>query len=169
MIIRRETPEDAVAITNVNDAAFGQKVEGELVARLRERGALVLSLVAIEDDRIVGHIAFSPVEVETSHSRFKAIALGPMSVLPAYQRRGIGSKLVRAGIEEIRKLGHEMVFLVGHQDYYPRFGFVPAKPKNFVCEFAVPNEAWMVLELREGVLEGRWGLVRFQPEFREAG
>jgi len=91
-----------------------------------------------------------------------------MAVLPAYQRKGIGGQLARAGLEECRRLGHEIILLVGHPDYYPRFGFVPARSKGIECEFEVPEEAWMILELREGALAGRQGTVRFQPEFKEA-
>jgi putative acetyltransferase len=124
--------------------------------------------VAVQSDEIVGHIAFSPVKVESEHSKFDAIALAPMAVLPACQRKGIGSQLVRAGLEECRHLGNEIVVVLGHPNYYPRFGFAPAKPEGIYCEFQVPDEAWMILELKEGALAGRRGTVRFQPEFSEA-
>ena len=168
LIIRQETPEDAAAIRHVNEEAFGQKEEAEIVEKLRRRGVLTISLVAVQDIKIVGHIAFTPVKVESEHSSFGAIALAPMAVLPAYQRKGIGPQLVRAGLEECRHLGHEIVVVLGHPDYYPRFGFIPAKPKGIDCEFQVPDEAWMILELEEGALAGRRGTVRFQPEFSEA-
>ena len=165
MVIRPETPEDAAAIHNVNGEAFGQKEEGELIDKLRNRGVLSLSLVAVEDKEIVGHIAFSPVVIESETSSFEGISLAPMAVLPAYQRQGIGSKMVRAGLEECRRLGHEIVVVLGHPAYYPRFGFVLAGPEGIGCEFEVPDEAWMILELREEALAGRRGTVRFQPEF----
>ena len=168
LIIRPETPEDADSIGYVNEQAFGQESESELIEKLRSRGVLTISLVALQDGETVGHIAFSPVVIESGLSSFEAIALAPMAVLPAHQRKGIGGQLVRAGLEECRRLGHEIVVLVGHLDYYPRFGFVPAKPKGIECEFEVPEEAWMILELQEGTLAGRWGTVRFQPEFKEA-
>ena len=168
LMIRQEIPEDSAAISNVNEEAFGQKEEGELIGKLRNRGVLTLSLVAVQDNGIIGHIAFSPVKVESERSSFEAIALAPMAVLPAYQRQGIGSQLVQEGLEECRRLGHEIIVVLGHPDYYPRFGFVPAKPKGIDCEFEVPDEAWMILELRQGALAGRRGTVRFQPEFREA-
>jgi len=168
LIIRPETPEDEAAIRHVNEEAFGQKEEGELIEKLRNRGVLALSLVAVEDDKIVGHIAFSPVKVESERSSFEAIALAPMAVLPAYQRKGIGSQLVLAGLKECQLLGYEVVVVLGHPDYYPRFGFAPAKPKGIDCEFKVPDEACMVLELREGALAGRSGVVKYQPEFHEA-
>jgi putative acetyltransferase len=91
-----------------------------------------------------------------------------MSVLPACQRKGIGSQLVRAGLEACRHLGHEVIVVLGHPDYYPRFGFIPAKPKDIDCEFEVPDEAWMILELKEGALAGRRGTVKFQTEFSQA-
>ncbi|MCJ7515609.1 MAG: N-acetyltransferase [Dehalococcoidia bacterium] len=167
-VIRHETPEDEAAIHHVNEEAFGQTEEADIVDRLRGRGALTISLVAIQSDEIVGHIAFSPVKVESEHSNFDAIALAPMAVLPVYQRKGIGSQLVRAGLEECGHLGYEIVVVLGHPNYYPRFGFIPAKPTGIDCEFQVPDEAWMILELKAGALAGCRGTVKFQPEFSEA-
>jgi len=166
-IIRPETPEYVNSIRYVNEQAFGQKEEAKLVEKLRNRAALTISLIAVQNSDVVGHIAFSPVVIESESSSFEAIALAPMAVLPAYQRQGIGRQLVSAGLEECRNLGHEIVVVLGHPDYYPRFGFVPAKPKGISCEFEVPDEAFMVLELREGALAGRGGIVKFQPEFKE--
>lgn len=166
--IRPERPEDVDSISNVNEQAFGQKSEAELVEKLRKRGLLTISLVALKDGEIIGHIAFSPVAIGSESSSFEAIALAPMAVLPAYQRQSIGERLVRAGLEECRRLGQEVVVLVGHPDYYTRFGFFPAKSKGIACEFEVPDEAWMILELREGALAKRRGTARFQPEFKEA-
>ena len=167
-IIRRETPEDIDSIRYVNNQAFGQTEEAELVDKLRNRAGLTISLVAAQGDEIVGHIVFSPVRIESEHSSFEAIALAPMAVLLAYQRKGIGTQLVREGLQECKCLGHEIVIVVGHSTYYPRFGFVPAKAEGIGCEFEVPDEAFMVLELREGALAGRSGTVKFQPEFRDA-
>ena len=166
--IRAETYEDIIAIRLVNNKAFGQKNEAELIDRLRNRGVLTISLVAIMNRQVVGHIAFSPVTVESESSNWEAITLAPMAVMPEYQRKGIGSQLVRAGLNECQRLDHQIVVLVGHSDYYPRFGFVPAKQKGINCEFEVPEEAWMLVELQEGALAGRRGTVRFQPEFRDA-
>jgi len=166
--IRPETPKDFDSIRYVNEQAFGQKAEAAIVDKLRNRNALTISLVATMENEVVGHIAFSPVVIESKSSSFKAIALAPMAVLPAYQRKGIGSQLVRAGLEECRRLAHETVVVLGHPDYYPRFGFVPGKQRGIDCEFKVPDEAWMLLELKEGILVGRSGTVKFQPEFQEA-
>lgn len=166
--IRRETPEDINSIRYINEMAFGQREEAELIDKLRNRDALTLSLVAVQEGQIVGHISFSPVTVESDCSSFEEISLATMAVIPEYQRSGIGLQLVRVGLEECCRLGHEIVVVLGHPDYYPRFGFVPAKPNGIDCEFEVPDEAWMVLELREGALKGRSGTVKFQPEFHEA-
>ena len=168
LTIRPETPEDVASIYYVNEQAFGRKEEAELVEKLRNRAALTISLVAVQKGEVVGHIAFSLAVIESESSNFESITLAPMAVLPAYQGKGIGSQLVRAGLEECRRLGHEIVVVLGHPDYYPRFGFVPAKPKGIDCEFEVPEEAWMVLELREGALTGKSGTVKFQSEFHEA-
>jgi len=166
-VIRPEQPEDIESIRNINKEAFGRENESKLVDKLRSRGVLTISLVAVQDGEVVGHIAFSPVVVEPETSGFMAITLGPIAVLPAHQRKGIGLQLVRAGLEECQRLGHEIVFLVGHPDYYPRFGFVPARPKGVDCEFEVPEDAWMILELRKGALAGRRGIAKFEPEFKE--
>lgn len=165
--IRPETPKDVDSIRYVNEQAFGQKAEAAIVDKLRNRNALTISLVAIKDNQVVGHIAFSPVVIESQCSSLEAVALAPMAVLPAYQRKGIGSQLVRASLEECHRLGHEIVVVLGHPDYYPRFGFVPGKQRGIDCEFEVPDEAWMILELREGALAGRSGTVKYQPEFQE--
>jgi len=166
--IRPETPKDVDSIRYVNDQAFGQIGEGAIVDKLRNRNALTISLVATRGDKVVGHIAFSPVVIESQCSSFEAVALAPMAVLPADQRKGIGSQLVRSGLEECRRLGHEVVVVLGHPDYYPRFGFVRGKQRGIDCEFEVPDEAWMVLELKEGILRGKSGTVKFQPEFQES-
>jgi len=168
LTIRREAPEDTDAIRHVNEQAFGRANEAGLVDQLRNHGVLTISLVAVRDGKIIGHIAFSPVAVESGHSSFGAITLAPIAVLPTHQRQGIGSQLVRAGLEECHQLGHEIVVVLGHPDYYPRFGFAPGKPRGIGCEFEAPDEAWMVLELREGALAGRAGIVKFQPEFHDA-
>ena len=166
--IRPETPKDFDSIRYVNEQAFGQKAEAAIVDKLRNRDALTISLVATMENEVVGHIAFSPVVIESKCTSFEAIALAPMAVLPAYQHKGIGSQLVQTGLEECRRLGHEIVVVLGHPDYYPRFGFVPSKQRGIDCEFEVPDEAWMILELKEGILGGRSGTVKFQPEFQEA-
>ena len=162
--IRDETPEDYADVYRVNAAAFGQEGEAALVERLRGACEYV-SLVAAEDDRVVGHIFFSPVTVESEGESFGAVGLAPMAVLPEFQNRGVGSQLVRRGLEECARRGHEVVFVLGHPEFYPRFGFTTAKAKGLTCEYPVPDEVFMVLELKPGALRGRTGLVRYRPEF----
>ncbi len=163
--IRHEMPEDIPAIRRVNEQAFDRAEEANLVEALRRRGVIALSLVAVKDAEIVGHILFSPVTIESGESTFDALALGPMAVLPSHQGHGIGSQLVRAGLEECRRLGHDLVIVLGHPDFYPRFGFVPASRYGIRWERDVPDEVFMVAELREGALTERGGTVRYQPEF----
>jgi putative acetyltransferase len=167
-VIRPETHEDKAAIRHVNEAAFGGVVEADTVEKLRSRQAFTLSLVAICDDKVVGHILFSPITIESESRSFAAVGLGPMAILPSYQKTGIGSQLVRTGLEECKRLGHEIVIVLGHPDYYPRFGFVPASMYGIKWEHDAPDEAFMILELRRGSLEGRHGTVRYQPEFEGA-
>ncbi len=167
MIVRLETPQDIASVHHVNQEAFGQNQEAGIVDRLREQGVLTISLVAVQGHAVVGHIAFSPVQITPEQPSFKALALAPLAVLPPHQNKGIGSQLVLAGLKECRRLGHEIVVVLGHPNYYPRFGFMPAKSQGIKCEFEVPDKAWMVLELRDGALAGKQGTVSFQPEFRD--
>ena len=164
--VRFEEPRDEPAVREVNDAAFASPLEGSLVEALRG-SAGSLSLVATIDERVVGHILFTPVTVEANEQP-RIAGLGPMSVLPGLQRRGIGSQLVTAGLEACRRHGYSAVVLVGHPDYYPRFGFVPADTRGLACEFTVPREAFMVIEFEPGLLKDG-GLVRYRPEFAAAG
>lgn len=163
--IREEELHDIAAVRYVNEQAFGGPAEADLVDALRSRHKVTLSLVAVKDERVVGHILFSPVTIKSGVKAFSALGLGPMAVLPEYQRRGIGSALVRAGLADCRKMGHECVVVLGHREYYPRFGFVPASKWGIECKWGVPDEVFMVIELREGALRGRAGVAKYQPEF----
>jgi putative acetyltransferase len=165
LCIRRERPDDHAGVRQVHDRAFGRPDEAALVDALRMRGKAALSLVAVEADRIVGHIFFSPVTIESGSPRFSAVGLAPLAVLPEFHRRGIGSRLVKAGLVACRNAGYDCVVVLGHPTYYPRFGFVPAYRYGISCEYAVPDEAFMVLELWEGALQGRAGVVKYASEF----
>ena len=167
LTIRPETPEDSAAIRNVNQEAFGSSVEADLVEKLRSRQKHTLSLVATDGDKFIGHILFSPVTIESGNTSFEALGLGPMAILPSYQNKGAGSQLVRAGLQECKSLGYEIVVVLGHAAYYPRFGFTPASTYGIKSEYDVPDEVFMVLELRKGALSGRSGVVKYQPEFNE--
>ena len=135
--------------------------------RLRDAGALTLSLVAEVEGRIIGHIAFSPVRISSESSETEVMGLAPMSVRPEFQRSGVGSQLVRRGLEMLRENGYEIVVVLGHPAYYPRFGFEQADSRGIAWEFDAPAEAFMVMELRDGALEGVHGKVRYRPEFNE--
>jgi putative acetyltransferase len=166
--IRREEAEDFDAVRHVNERAFGRTEEAELVDRLRGAGKSALSLVASDGGQVIGHIMFSPTTVESEGGDFEALMLAPLAILPEYQRQGVGSKLVTTGLEECRRLEWDLMLVVGHAEYYPRFGFTKARSRGIGCEFEVPDEAWMVIELSDGALAGRTGTARFQPEFLEA-
>jgi putative acetyltransferase len=165
IIIRAETMEDHSAVHSVVELAFGQANEADLVDALRKVASPQISLVAVVENRIVGHIFFSPVTVESEREIFTALGLAPMAVLPEYQKRGIGSRLIQEGLTECQRIGHDIVFVVGHPEYYPRFAFMVAKEKGFQCEYPVPDEVFMVAELRPGALSGKQGLVKYLPEF----
>ena len=165
LTIRPERPEDIPVVWQVNAAAFGRSAEADLVDTLRGRGVVTLSLVAIEEAPIVGHILFTPVTIERKEETHTAVALGPLAVLPAHQNRKIGSQLVTAGLAACRSAGHGVVIVLGHPGYYPRFGFVPAFRHGIRWEQDIPDEVFMVVELLPGALSGVRGVVRYQPEF----
>jgi putative acetyltransferase len=168
IVIRPERTEDIPDIGRINDEAFGRQVEGQLVARLRDLGALTVSLVAVDRGTIVGHIGFSPMAARPPVAGVNVMALAPVAVLPEFQKRGIGGSLVQAGLDACRELDAGAVFLVGHADYYPRFGFKKASGYGIACEFEAPDEAWMVIEIVPGTLEKLRGVTAvFHPVFRE--
>lgn len=163
--IREEGPEDAAAVQRVNAEAFGQPQEGHLVHLLRTNKGITLSLVAVVDDRVVGHILFSPVRLQRGGKELEGAGLGPMAVLPELQRKGIGSKLVNEGIRKLRRARCPFVVVLGHPDYYPRFGFVPASGHGIGCKWEVPDNAFMLLSLDPLRLKGASGLARYRDEF----
>jgi putative acetyltransferase len=165
--VRPEEPRDINGVRTLNQRAFDGPVEAAIVDALRGSPDTI-SLVASDGDRIVGHILFSPVQIEGTGPDTVAFGLGPVAVLPELQRQGIGSQLVRTGIDLCRSLGHDALVVVGHPEYYPRFGFVPADTKSLRYEHTVPREAFMVLELRTGSLPPSGGVVRYRPEFSSA-
>ena len=165
-MIRPERNGDIEAIRGINLAAFETAAEANLVDNLRDRGKLIISLVAEEDDALVGHIAFSAINIE-SHSDVRGVGLRPMAVIPSMQRRAIGSELVLAGLERCRNLDYHYMVVLGHPQYYPRFGFVSAGNYGIKCFWEVPNDVFMILELKPGALAGVRGLAQYQPEFNE--
>lgn len=166
MPIRSEESKDRSAIHALNASAFKTPAEADLVDGLREQAQPVISLVAEENGFIVGHILFSPVTL-SEHPELKIMGLAPLAVAPAQQRKGIGSALVRAGLERCRQLGFGAVVVLGHLGYYPRFGFLPSARYGIGCDYDVPEEAFMVVELQPGFLQGVSGKIKYHSAFND--
>ena len=165
VVIRPEADHDRVAIWNVNQAAFEGDAEANLVDALRDGGFAELSLVAEVDGDIVGHILFSRIAIVSKAGAADALSLAPMAVLPSYQRQGIGSRLVEAGLEACREAGHQIVVVLGHPQFYPRFGFSATLAWPLESPFG-GGEAWMALELVPGTLDGMEGRVDYSLPFK---
>jgi putative acetyltransferase len=162
MIIRNETAADVEAITEVTRAAFetleiSNHTEHFIVNALRAAGALTISLVAEIDGRVVGHVAFSPVEISDGSAGW--YGLGPVSVLPEYQKQGIGKKLINKGLSMLRDLGGQGCLLVGDPDYYGRFGF--RNIADLVYE-GIPQEFFLALPFTDHSAQG---IVVFHEAF----
>lgn len=165
--IRPERPEDASRVRQVNERAFGQPAEADLVERLRQSSTDSLALVA-EDDAVVGHILFTPVVVESAERQVLGMGLAPMAVLPDRQRQGIGSQLVRRGLDILRERSCPFVVVVGHPEYYPRFGFERASTHGLTSQWeGMPDAAFMVLVLDPHAMAGVHGVARYREEFNE--
>ncbi len=163
-MIGEETSEDIEAIATLNRAAFGGEQEVAIIDRLRRDGQVALSLVEREAGAVVGHILFSDLDVMVDGRAARAVALAPMAVEPARQRTGIGSRLVRTGLGILKDRGYEAVIVLGHPDYYPRFGFSAALAAKLTAPFS--GAAFMALELKPGALAGTRGAVRYPRAFR---
>ena len=165
MTIREEHPDDIAAIRRVVHEAFDRPEEADLVDKLRDHGKFELSLVAELDCKVVGHILFTGVTIEGVDPCPRTLGLAPLAVLSEFQRKGVGSALMRRSLERCRDMGHDAIVVVGHPEYYPKFGFLSATRYGLRCEYEVPEDVFMALELRAGALQGTRGLVRYQPEF----
>lgn len=164
MLIRAEQEEDRAVVHAVNLSAFETASEADLVDALREQAQPVVSLVAEDKGAIAGHIMFSPVSL-SGHPGLKMMGLAPMAVVPEQQRKGIGSALIRAGLEQCKQLGFIAVVVLGHPEYYPRFGFTPSTRFGIVSEYEVPEEVFMATELQPAALSGRTGTVKYHAAF----
>lgn len=165
MNIRKEEDSDKEKIWKVNAEAFETEAEANLVNVLRDSGIPIISLVAEEDEEIVGHILFTPVELIDDDSGLKLIGLAPMAVLTELQKKGIGSQLVKTGIENCSTQGYDAVVVLGHPEYYPKFGFVPSVKYGIKSEYDAPDEAFMVLELKESSLKDKNGIIKYHAAF----
>lgn len=165
MRVRHERLGDEAAIRAVVTAAFGQADEADLVDRLRTSSCEQISLVATLYGEIIGHILFTPVAIEGDGKTSQAWGLAPMAVLPNYQRQFVGMQLIREGHNACAASDTPRVVVLGHSDYYPRFGYVPASHFGVTSEYDVPDEAFMAMELSPGAFDGVAGLVKYRPEF----
>jgi len=167
MIIREESADDAGGIRLVNKAAFETDGEADIVDLLREKDKFILSLVAEIEGQIVGHILFTPASINYKDKSYDVAGLAPMAVLPEFQKTGIGKALVNKGLELLHDTNYDTVIVLGHPEYYPKFGFEPASKYSIIFELEVPDEVFMVLELKEGALNNINGIAKYQPEFNE--
>ena len=163
-IIRNEQPEDVPGVRHVNMTAFETSLEADLVDALRQHVDSLISIVAVENETIVGHILFSPVTL-SSHPDMPIMGLAPHAVVPERQRQGIGSARVLAGPEECRRSGIVAVVVLGHAEYYARFGFAPASVFTLVSEYDVPDDVCMAIELETAVLKGKSGTIGYHAAF----
>jgi putative acetyltransferase len=171
VVIRQETDSDFAAVIDVNRQAFGRDDEARLVERLRKSRTFIqeLSLVADLNRQIVGHILFTKIVIRSGDgNEYPSLALAPMAVLPRCQKQGIGGKLVQHGLKRAIELGHRSVIVLGHEQYYPAFGFEPASRWNISCPYDVPDNVFMAMELSEDGLKGVTGTVKYPDDFNEA-
>jgi putative acetyltransferase len=167
--IRLERPDDIPAIRLVNELAFERPEEADLVDKLRLTCPEAISLVAEDDGQVVGHLLFTPALIESEERTVRGMGLAPMAVAPLRQREGIGSKLVEHGLTQLKARGCPFVIVVGHPDFYPRFGFEIASRLGLTCQWEdVPGEAFMAVVYDQEVMEGVSGVVKYRREFDEA-
>lgn len=160
--IREERPGDDAAIREVNERAFGRQQEANIVDALRCNDAVLLSLVATLHGRVVGHVVYSAASVA---GKVEGAALGPVAVLPECQRQGIGTELVATGNKKLAEAGCPFIIVLGHPQYYPRFGFKPAGAYGIKCAWEVPDGVFMLLVLDEQKMRGVSGLAKYRDEF----
>lgn len=167
--IREEKKEDYDAVRIVNDRAFGQPEEGRIINILRKVCQETLSLVAVSDEKIVGHILFSPVTIDHEDTQVIGMGLAPMAVLPEFQKQGIGSLLVKEGLGRIKETDCPFIIVLGHEHYYPRFGFERASIHGLKAQWdGVPDEAFLVIILNKSVMADVSGIATYRHEFDEA-
>ncbi|MGB5963048.1 MAG: N-acetyltransferase [Coleofasciculaceae cyanobacterium] len=165
----QEKNDDIISIREVVTAAFGRTSEAKLVEAIRNSRNFIpeLSIVATEKGNLLGHILLSPIPIEAQGQTFSALALAPLAVIPTRQREGIGTELVKVALSKCRELDHNLVVVLGHPKYYPRFGFQTANQFGIRAPFPVPEQAFMVLEIQQGALQRSSGLVRYPAYFNE--
>ena len=168
LTIRTEGEKDYERVYEINKLAFQQEDESKLIENIRKGENFIpeLSLVAEIDNQIVGHILFSKIQIIGS-SVFESLALAPMAVIPDLQKQGIGTALINKGMKKAKEMGFDSIIVLGHSEYYPKFGFLKASKWNITCPFEVPDEAFMAIELTEKAFDGKSGIVKYPDEFME--
>lgn len=170
IVIRQEIEKDYIDVYNLNKIAFNNETEAKLVEFLRKSNAFIpqLSIVALVSNKVVGHILLSKITIRSSKNvEFPSLALAPMSVLPNYQNKGVGSKLINYAISRAFDLGYKSIIVLGHEHYYPKFGFIPASKWGIKTSYEVPDNLFMAIELTPGGLKGISGLVEYSSAFNE--
>ena len=168
--IRKETSNDYSDVYAINKQAFEEEEEAKLVEILRHSSAFIpeLSLVAIIEDNIVGHILFTKIKIiDDKGNENESLALAPMAVKSELQKSGIGGKLIKKGLDKARELNFKSVIVLGHDKYYPKFGFEPTTKWKITSPYDVPENVFMGLELVEGGLKNVNGMVKYAKEFDE--
>lgn len=166
--IRQENKDDINAVFEVNTLAFKQNNEANLVDLLRQSNTFIpeLSIVATLDNKIIGHILFTKIKiVNDDKNETESLALAPMAVIPAFQQKGIGGQLIKSGLEKAKELGYKSVIVLGHEHYYPKFGFEPTIKWNIKSPYDVPTTVFMALELVINGLKNTNGIVKYPKEF----
>lgn len=164
--VRPETADDIAAIRRVEEAAFGRPTEADLVDLCRARGKSTLSLVAVDGDTVLGHVLFTPLTFDPPHPGWLGVGIGPIAVLPEFQRTGIGSRLMTIGLELCRTNGYDFAVLLGDPRYYCLFGFIPAREFGLTSDYGDGDE-FQARELRPGALKGAKVKVKYVGEFKE--
>lgn len=167
MKIRAEKTQDIPKINVINTASFSSDGEARLVDVLREKGVPLISLVAEDDDGLCGHILFSPVTIRGENPGKRLAGLGPMAVHPDHRKKGVGKLLVEEGCKQCQKAGYDAVVVLGEAEYYARFGFVPSVAYGIVSSYDVPDDIFMIKELKKGGLKGVQGTVSYHELFKE--
>lgn len=164
-LIREERSADAAGVRAVHDAAFGRDAEGCLVDRLRTDSLIAASIVGVTDDAIIANAVFSSIVMTTPCETVKAVALAPVAVMPAHQRRGFGSRVIAHGLRLCAEHGYTAAFVLGDPEYYSRFGFSSEVAKTAFSKYCLAGNAWMALKLGPAPVSWQEARVEYPDAF----